>query len=57
MGFAVTIYYTDKPPEYIYNASTIDVLSNGFFRIVDEDQTYIINPTTVERMEASKLDE
>ncbi len=57
MGFNVTIYYTEKAPEYICNAKSIDVLVNGFFRIVDEDTTYLINPDTVERMEASELEE
>lgn len=57
MGFAVVIYYLDKSPEYIHNVNTIDVLRNGFFRIVDETQTYMINPDTVERIEASELED
>lgn len=58
MSFNVTIYYTEKSPEFIYNARSIDVLVNGFFRIiVDEETTYLINPDTVERIEASELEE
>lgn len=56
MEYAVVIYYLDKAPEYIHNVNTIDVLTNGFFRMVDEIQTYIINPDTVERIEASELE-
>ena len=56
MGFAVVIYYLDKAPEYIHNVNTINVLGNGFFRIIDETQTYMINPDTVERIEASELE-
>lgn len=57
MSFNVTIYYTEKSPEFIYNVRSIDVLVNGFFRIVDEDTTYLINQDTVERIEASELEE
>lgn len=55
--FNVTIYYIEKSPEYLCNVQTLDVLVNGFFRIVDDEQTYLLNPDTIERIEAENPEE
>ena len=57
MTFDVTVYYFEEAPDTFYSVNTLDILPNGFFRIINHDGTTIINPNTVEKIEATEPEE
>lgn len=52
--YDVTIYDLEGECSIIYDATGIDVLANGFFRVITESTVTMLNPNTIEKIEAEE---